>query len=43
MPAVSLLEGGYRERNSAALVIAGDHPDPSATTGTQEVAQLTAP
>ena len=32
----------YLSETSLALVIATDHPDPSATTGTQEVAQLTA-
>jgi len=32
----------YLSESSMALVITTDHPDPSATTGTQEVAQLTA-
>src|SRR5436190_3933189 len=31
----------YLSETSLALVIATDHPDPSATTGTQEVPQLT--
>jgi transposase-like protein len=31
----------YLSETSMALVMATDHPDPSATTGNQEVAQLT--
>jgi putative transposase len=33
----------YLSETSMALVVATDHPDPSATTSSQEVAQLTAP
>jgi putative transposase len=32
----------YLSETSMALVLAAGHPDPAATTGTQEVAQLTA-
>ena len=32
----------YLSESSMALVMATDHPDLSSTTGTQEVAQLTA-
>jgi hypothetical protein len=32
----------YLSETSLALVVASDHPDPAATTGTQEVGQLTA-
>jgi hypothetical protein len=32
----------YLSEASMALVVATDHPDPSATTSNQEVAQLTA-
>jgi hypothetical protein len=32
----------YLAETSMALVMATDHPDPSATTSTQEVAQLNA-
>jgi hypothetical protein len=32
----------YLSETSMALVMATDHPDPSATTSSQEVAQLTA-
>jgi Transposase, Mutator family len=32
----------YLSETSMALVVATDHPDPSATTSSQEVAQLTA-
>jgi putative transposase len=32
----------YLSETSLALVVASDHPDPIATTGAQEVAQLTA-
>jgi hypothetical protein len=31
----------YLSETSLALVVAADHPDQSAPTGTQEVAQLT--
>ena len=32
----------YLSESSMALVLTAGHPDPSATTGTKEVAQLTA-
>jgi hypothetical protein len=32
----------YRSEASMALVVATDHPDPSATTSNQEAPQLTA-
>jgi hypothetical protein len=38
-----LVSRRYLSESSMALVIATDHPAASATTGTQEVAQLTAP